>query len=473
LIKLIQNHKYFDEIYTVAKLFFPDERVIKGLEICHEGYVIENVLDATFSKTIVYNNGTVLATYEMSIEVEAHPFLTLRRIIMLTVYHALQIAVGTDTPWGALTGIRPSKLVREWLDKGFSDEEIIKVLQNTFCCKEEKAKLALTIAYAEKRITQRIYSCYNVCKPIGIYISIPFCPTRCIYCSFNAEHKPAYVDIHKKYILALIDECIEKSKYAQEMGYVVNSIYIGGGTPTVLSLDLLKQTLETISMVFNKPMEYTVEAGRPDTITTEKLKLLKQYGVNRIAVNPQTLSNKTLALIGRKHTVDDFFNAFNMARDVGFDCINVDLIVGLPSETIDNISSSIENIIALSPENITIHTLAIKRASLLNEFLQKQKDSLPDAFTIESMLNIIANQLSCEYAPYYLYRQKNMIGLFENIGYSKPYKECLYNVGMMAETQTILGIGAGAVSKFVEGTKITREFNVKNAGIYIERRNTK
>ena len=476
MIRLICDHKYFDEIYTVAKLFFPNERVIKGHEICQEGYVIENLLEDGFSKTIIYNDDKILATYKMPIE-DPPPYLTLRRIIMLTVYHALQIAVGADTPWGALTGIRPSKLVREWFDKGWSDEEIIKILQNHFCCKEEKARLALTVAYAENRVTERIYSTHNVEHPIedrkeiGVYVSIPFCPTRCIYCSFNTEHKPADCTLHKKYILALADECVEKSKYAQEMGYVVNSIYIGGGTPTVLSPDLLEYMLETVAMAFNKPVEYTVEAGRPDTITAEKLKLLQRYGVNRIAVNPQTLSNQTLLFIGRKHTVSDFFNAFLMARDVGFKCINVDLIVGLPSETIDNIKYSIENIIALSPENITIHTLAIKRASRLNEFLQEYP--LPNASTIESMLNIIAKELSCEYAPYYLYRQKNMIGLFENIGYSKPSKECLYNVGMMAETQTILGIGAGAVSKFVEGNKITREFNVKNAEIYIERRNSK
>ena len=471
MIKLIHEHKYFDEIYTVAKLFFPNESIVKGLEICQEGYVIKNILldDDKVTETIVYKNGKIISTYKMTIK-DNHPYLTLRRTIMLTVYHVLQIVVGADTPWGALTGIRPSKLVREWLDKGLCDEEIIKILKDTFCCKEEKAQLALTVAYAEKRITQRIYASATN-NVIGIYVSIPFCPTRCIYCSFNAEHKPADYDLHKKYVLALADECMEKSKYVQEMGYVVSSIYIGGGTPTVLSPDLLEYVLETISKAFNKPIEYTVEAGRPDTITTEKLRLLKQYGVNRIAVNPQTLSNQTLTLIGRKHTVDDFFNAFYMARDVGFECINVDLIVGLPNETVDNIKYSIENVVTLSPENITIHTLAIKRASRLNEFLQEYP--LPDAHTTESMLNIISKELSCEYAPYYLYRQKNMIGLFENIGYSKPSRECLYNVGMMAETQTILGIGAGAVSKFVKDCKITREFNVKNAEIYIERRKSK
>jgi coproporphyrinogen dehydrogenase HemZ len=455
------------------------------------------------------------------------------RVLMLALYHGLQQAVGAYTPWGALTGIRPSKMVREWLTRGWSDDKIIATLADPFCCTRPKAELALTVAHAEDRLTARIYEqaaskpltpprhsgltstqfaantypaarhcgldpqspsashlnntkkrvassnrlriksamtvqCEVPPKPVGIYVSVPFCPTRCLYCSFNVDHNFASKDIYAQYVAAVARECKTQAARLREMGGVVSSVYIGGGTPTALPEPLLEQLLNAVAENFDTAVEYSVEAGRPDTLTKEKLAMLRRYGASRIAVNPQTLKDSTLQKTGRKHTAADFFTAFHLARDAGFDCINADLIVGLPGETVDDVHRTMEGVAALSPENITVHTLAVKRASRLN--LLKGEYALPDAHTTEAMLAVA--EKACQSAglsPYYMYRQKNMVGMFENVGYAKPGYECLYNVGMMAETQTVLGIGAGAVSKFVTDGYITREFNVKNPEVYVAR----
>jgi len=465
------NHNFENEVQTVTQLFQANDDYIAKTEIT------ENT-----AKAWIVKNGITIA--EHALPLNALPFyLSPRRVLMLALYHALQQAIGAYTPWGALTGIRPSKMVREWLATGWDEAKVIATMQDPFCCTEEKAKLALTIAYAENYLTKKIFASNRnpgrmgeqsavrrTTSPVGIYVSIPFCPTRCVYCSFNVDHKPTIKNIHEKYVDALIAELGQKATQLKQMNGTVSSIYIGGGTPTVLPEYLLEKLLNAVAENFETSVEYSVEAGRPDTLTKEKLAILHRYGVNRIAVNPQTLNDKTLALIGRKHTADDFFRAFSLAREAGFNCINSDIIVGLPGETVDDVRRTMEGLTKLSPENITVHTLAVKRASHINA--NKDLFVLPNAQTTEQMLNIASD--TCHTAglnPYYLYRQKNMVGMFENVGYSKLDYECLYNVGMMAETQTVLGIGAGAVSKFVEGDKISREFNVKNPEIYTERSN--
>ncbi|MCL2217998.1 MAG: coproporphyrinogen III oxidase family protein [Defluviitaleaceae bacterium] len=535
------GHKHVNEVQTVAQVFFPGERfnAVKVQYRPHTyleaGYTIESWLEEEAAYASVYKDGEFVAGHKWPFccdDIKPGKYLTERRVIMLALYHALQKAVGAYTPWGALTGIRPSKLVREWLEAGHSGEDITKTLTEVICCHKEKARLALAVAHAENRLTPPPGT-------IGLYVSIPFCPTRCVYCSFNTSHKPADTDLQRRYCDALAGECFEKARQARAMGAAISSIYIGGGTPTVLSEVLLEKVLEAVGEAFNiaeaserlqsprsalarrfsappaedraclenlnnalplpLSIEYTVEAGRPDTLTPGKLALMRRYGVNRIAVNPQTLNDHTLAAIGRGHTAADFFAAFEMTRNAGFACINTDLIVGLPGETPDDTRRTMEELARLSPENITVHTLAVKRASRLNELIRLEHDSQKtpgqsrdEAVNVEAMLRT-ASKACAEMglSPYYLYRQKNMVGLFENVGYSLPGHECSYNIGMMAEVQTILGIGAGAVSKFVErsralpseatgacgrkphleGDKITREFNAKNPEIYIERRN--
>ncbi|MCL2500915.1 MAG: coproporphyrinogen dehydrogenase HemZ [Defluviitaleaceae bacterium] len=426
--------------------------------------------------------------------------LSPRRVLMLALFHALQKIVPTDAPWGALTGIRPSKMVRTWLDEGKKDEDIIGILTDTLCVREDKAQLALTVAHAESRLAKQIYSLsggdadLRLRKPpLGIYIGIPFCPSRCSYCSFNMGHKPPTRDILVQYINMLISECREKEEEIRCLGAGISSVYIGGGTPTVLPDDLLERLLNAVGECFGKPHEYTVEAGRPDTLTAENLRLIHSYGVNRIAVNPQTLNDHTFTTIGRNHTAADFFRAFSLARSAGFDNINADLIAGLPGETANDMERTLEKLLPLKPENITLHALSIKRASKMNEeritnsfFNVKKAEKAAEARTtgargdsgerLRFQVSGIpsragATLLSAGYSPYYLYRQKNTVSLLENVGYSVPNRECLYNIGMMSEVQTILGIGAGAVNKYVQGTKISRTFNEKNPEIYIKRRN--
>ncbi|MCL2386666.1 MAG: coproporphyrinogen dehydrogenase HemZ [Defluviitaleaceae bacterium] len=468
---ILRGHDFVNEVQVTAQLFFAGEKFAFVDDVAKTGYTVKSEMIGDFVHAFVLKDCVELAHYCVQID-HSREYLNPRRYVMLAVYHALQKAVGAYTPWGTLTGIRPSKLVREWLDGGFDNDKVISILMNPFCCSEEKARLALTVAHAEKRVERRINN------TIGLYVSVPFCPSRCVYCSFNTSFKFADETFLERYIAALIGECHEKAVQVRDMGATISSIYVGGGTPTFLPENLLERLLGEICEAFSgtSPLEFTVEAGRPDTLTAAKLKLLRKHSVNRIAVNPQTLNDQTLTTIGRNHTADDFFKAFCIAREVGFDCINTDIIAGLPNETPNDMRRNMEALAKLSPENITIHTLAVKRASRLNEqrASSTHTDSAPDPRIVESMLSIAAEYTAkMGHSPYYLYRQKNMVGLFENIGYSLPNHECLYNVGMMAEVQTILGIGAGAVSKFVEGTKITREFNAKNPEIYIERRDAK
>jgi oxygen-independent coproporphyrinogen-3 oxidase len=467
---LLRGHDFKNEVQVAAQIFFPGEKFSFVGEISSSGFTIETFFEEKNACAVVYENEKEVSRYIFSGGNEK--YLNERRILMLAVYHALQKAMPTAAPWGALTGIRPSKLAREWMNDGCLDSEIFARFTNPFCVCEEKSRLAINVAHAEKKIERRIFEKNK--NAVGIYISVPFCPSRCVYCSFNTANKPANADLLTQYVNALCREICEKSARAHKMGATVSSIYIGGGTPVFLPENLLEALLYAVCDAFvdniNSAIEFTAEAGRPDALSTKKLKILRKYGVNRIAVNPQTLNDDTLAAIGRSHTAADFFNAFALARDVGFTCINTDIIAGLPNETPDDMRRNMQALAQLSPENITIHTLALKRASRMNELRRESPAHYTSGETTQNMLSVAAEYCAAMgHFPYYLYRQKNMVGLFENVGYSAPSHECLYNVGMMAEVQTILGVGAGAVSKFIYEKKITREFNAKNPEIYIER----
>ncbi|MCL1878553.1 MAG: coproporphyrinogen dehydrogenase HemZ [Defluviitaleaceae bacterium] len=489
---VLRGHECRNEVQVVAQVFFPGARFSFGEDICANGFCVESFFDGGAAWAVIYKNGAEITREKFADGGES--FLNSRRILMLAIYHALQRAVGAHTPWGALTGIRPSKLVREWMGDGCGDDDILARLANPFCVSDEKARLAVATAHAEQRVEARISG------SVGLYISVPFCPSRCIYCSFNTADKPADADFLARYVSAIIDEIREKVIYLRESGLRISSIYIGGGTPTFLPNALLEKMLfaarENFAEFLMLDAEFTVEAGRPDTLTPTNLQILRRYGVNRIAVNPQTLNDAALAAIGRSHTAADFFRAFALARDAGFDCINTDLIAGLPGETDGDMRRNMDALAPLAPENITIHTLAIKRAShlkarqacigrrghlVVGDITSRSRIAF-DACeqigaknfgknSVEAALSVAAESCAAMgLSPYYLYRQKNMVGLFENVGYALPGRECLYNVGMMAEVQTILGIGAGAVSKFVRGAKISREFNAKNPEVFVARR---
>ena len=467
MFRLFANHKYTDEAGVTIRLFFPGAKIVQISDIpCPEDTCIVSELRDDSAYAEVSQNGKILSRYAWPLENKSG-FLTHPRMLMLALYHALQRIKPTFTPWGALTGIRPTKLAREWLGFGLSDSEVIRGLKDPYCVTEEKAELALEVAKTENIIAQTIFGISD--KAIGFYINIPFCATRCHYCSFNCMDKPPSDAMQEMYVNALISEIKEKSKHITERAFDVSSIYIGGGTPTFLSEYYLEELLCALNAVKSrKTIEFTVEGGRPDSVTREKINLLRNYGMNRFCVNPQTLNDNTLMAIGRKHTAEDFYRAFQIVMDAGIKTVSVDIIAGLPGETLTDMDNTVEGILRLKPENITVHNLAIKRASKLK--LGINEADLPTASETQQMLSLAQKRIKQEgYIPYYLYRQKDMVGLCENIGYATRGHWCIYNVGMMSEVQTVIGAGAGAVSKYVEGSKIIREFNVKNPEIYVRR----
>lgn len=359
----------------------------------------------------------------------------------------------TPVPWGALIGIRPSKMVANFKNAGYSFEEMLRILREDYMISDEKIPLMLKTDKCEERLLSDIGR-----KSYSIYIGIPFCPTRCSYCSFisktykNEEILNLYVD-------CLIKE-FELLKHLDNLE--LNSIYIGGGTPTTLPPKLLHKLTEALNknIDIKKVKEYTIEAGRPDTVTKEKLAVIKNCGAKRISINPQTLNDKTLSLIGRAHTEKQFFEAFSLAREIGFDVINTDLILGLPEEDEEDFRYTINNIIKLKPENITLHTLAIKRAADLNG-----SEYTPSP---ANMMHKMAEEKLKGYIPYYLYRQKNTVDNLENTGFSLPGKECIYNMCMMGDSETVISFGGGAVTKFVEDDSVIRLRNPKDADLYIK-----
>ncbi len=371
------------------------------------------------------------------------------------------------SPWGILTGIRPVKIACKQIKSGMSPAETVEYFINEFGATREKAELAVRVAEIELPIIDAMDE-----KGVSLYIGIPFCPTRCLYCSFvsnsvanGAKYIPDYLECLKKEI-AYTANIIKQNKN------VIESVYIGGGTPTTLSAAQLSFLFDSIFSEFDlsKNKEFTVEAGRPDTITSEKLKTIKDFGINRISINPQSMNHDTLKIIGRNHTPDEIRNAMYLARNCGIDCINMDVIAGLPGETVDMFKYTIEEVEKLNPENTTIHTMSVKRSSRLNETLEDY--NLTDDNKVAEMVDFAMKTITSNGKnPYYLYRQKNMLGNLENVGYAKPGTESLYNIYIMEEVQTIISLGCGGVTKTVDRKtdRIERIFNVKEPKDYIER----
>jgi coproporphyrinogen dehydrogenase hemZ len=369
-----------------------------------------------------------------------------------------------ELPWGTLTGIRPTKIVMDLLEKNMPLEEIKKHLKEVYLVGDKRMNLCIDTAFKEFNILKKI----DYKDGYSLYIGIPFCPTRCLYCSFTSYSITQWKKDTDTYVEALCKELVAVSKMYK--GKKLQTIYMGGGTPTSLEGYQLTKILDTVKTNFDLSnlLELTVEAGRPDSITKEKLLALRDMGVNRISINPQTMQQKTLDLIGRKHTIEDICNSFKLAREVGFTNINMDFIIGLNGETLSDIKDSFTKVKEFSPESITIHSLALKRAARLNT---ENKREIMDNDLMLSMIDVATdtcNELGLK--PYYLYRQKNMAGNLENIGFSKSGKECLYNILIMEEKQTIIACGAGTSSKIVfNDGRIERIENVKDPKLYIER----
>ncbi len=382
------------------------------------------------------------------------------------LYALLVERTGRMLPWGSLTGIRPTKIALTRLDEGMAGDQIARYMKETYFASDEKIDLSIDIAKREKALLSGM----DYQKGYSLYIGIPFCPTTCLYCSFTSYPIDRWKDRTGLYLDTLFREL---DYVAQEKrGCPVETVYIGGGTPTSLSPKELDRLLLKVKRTFDfsTVSEFTVEAGRPDSITREKLRVLKNHGVTRISINPQTMKQETLDLIGRRHTVEDVREKFIMAREEGFDNINMDLIIGLPQEELEDVRLTMEAVKALGPDSLTVHSLAIKRAARLNTMKEVYKD-LKITNTQEMVDLTAAYARDMGMNPYYLYRQKNMAGNFENVGYALPGKECIYNILIMEEQQTIIGCGAGTTTKRVipEETRIERVENVKNVEQYMER----
>lgn len=382
------------------------------------------------------------------------------------LYNILKEKTGKDLPWGTLSGIRPTKITSAMLELGMTKEDVFNRMKEEYYISDIKAKESIDISENELRILNKI----DYKNGYSIYIGIPFCPSTCLYCSFTSNPIGLYKDKIEKYLDALfkeIDFCAEIFKNKK-----LCTIYIGGGTPTTLSANQLDRLLAKISNTFDTKelAEFTIEAGRPDSITFDKLKVIKKYDVTRISINPQTMKDETLKIIGRHHSVKQFLDSYYMAREVGFDNVNMDFILGLPGENIEDVKNSMDWVKKLKPESLTIHSLAIKRAARLN--MEQRAGIKYEITNTEEMMQVTkeaAKELSLR--PYYLYRQKNMAGNLENVGYSLKGKEGIYNILIMEEKQTILALGAGSSSKMVlyKNDEIGRVENVKDVSLYIER----
>lgn len=450
MIKIITTEdKYGYDIHSLFKAFFPSEDV----------------------KVIVSSDGKYEADegdriYDIDVSVSKND-------LKKNIYRMLSLETKRELPWGNLTGIRPTRIVMNLIEEGMSDEEIFKYMKDNYYTSDEKTALSLSIAHREKEILKNI----DYDNGYSLYIGIPFCPTTCLYCSFTSYPICSYADIVDDYL-----ECIMKEiDYVSEnfKGKTLDTIYVGGGTPTTLLPEQIERLLGYVydKLDVSKVKELTVESGRPDSITKEKLATMKKMGVTRISVNPQTMRDKTLELIGRRHTVSQLVDSYNMAREEGFDNINMDIILGLPYETADDVRYTMEEIKKLAPDDLTVHSLAIKRGSKLAEVLKQKElkgEQKGDVFSsiknTEEMMKIASEgALSMGLTPYYLYRQKNISGNFENTGYARPGKAGIYNILINEEVQSIVALGAGTVTKRVYGYdgRIERCDNVKDVKLYM------
>lgn len=381
------------------------------------------------------------------------------------LYQTLSRITGKSLPWGNLTGIRPVKIAYGLLEQGRDEDYILKYYRQKHYVSPEKAALSVDIARRERSLLADIH--YE--KGYSLYVGIPFCPTTCLYCSFASFPIAGYRKMTDAYIDCLIREMEFVSRQCADR--ILDSVYVGGGTPTTLEPEQLDRLLGRLKELFDfeTVREFTVEAGRADSITVEKLQVLRRHGVTRISVNPQTMKQETLDMIGRKASVEQVEEAFALARKAGFDNINMDLILGLPGETKEDVQRTVDRVVELAPDSLTVHSLAIKRASRLSQWILENGVSMLRN-TDETMAAAAKGAQRLGMAPYYLYRQKNMSGNFENVGYAREGKSGLYNILIMEEKQTIAACGAGAITKRVyPDGRIERCENVKDVSQYIER----
>ena len=465
---LLNDTAYEQDIRELLMAFYPGETFVHekqdDVTFYIEGTRTDDGEETRFRLQVEEPDGKTVDETEFPIDYAVR--LNAKTAIKKELYGMLKKRTGKELPWGTLTGIRPTKIAMTRLDHGEDEENIRTFMRDTYLTSEEKIDLSIEIAERERELLSHI----DYENGYSLYVGIPFCPTTCLYCSFTSYPIGAWEKKVHLYLEALfkeLDYVAEKMK-----DRTLDTIYFGGGTPTSLKAEELDALITKIENTFDLShvKEFTVEAGRPDSITEDKFKVLRAHNISRISINPQTMKQATLDLIGRRHTVDMVKEKFRMARELGFDNINMDLIIGLPEEDINDVRDTMEQVKELAPDSVTVHSLAIKRAARLNIFKERHAN-----LQIQNTQEMI--DLTAEYArgmglePYYLYRQKNMAGNFENVGYAAPGKACIYNILIMEEKQTIVACGAGTTTKvtFPAENRLERVENVKDVEQYITR----
>ena len=496
MIKIQVNDEMFAyDMYHISKAFCPGIEIEQKVD--KESLQVVTIIITEYEGNPIQHGANAegrilqIAADELS-EIEDRKLR--KRYVNLKVYDWLSEVTGKEIAWGIMTGVRPTKPMMNLIESGMTDDEVIAWMQENYHVSDEKVHLGLSVAKKEKELLEQL----DYKDGYSLYVGIPFCPTTCSYCSFTSYPIAEWKERVDEYLDAVCKELTFIAEKSQNKK--LNTIYIGGGTPTTLEPEQLDRLLTHLKTHFSYEdlKEITVEAGRPDSITWEKLEVLKAHNIGRISINPQTMQQKTLDIIGRKHTVEDIRRVYAMAREIGFDNINMDLIAGLPDETVEDMQDTLEQIKEMAPDSLTVHALAMKRASRMTQEQKLKKAQVLEqqqgldikseceaetANTLSYMIELAsnyANQMGLE--PYYLYRQKNIAGNFENVGYAKVDKAGIYNILIMEEKQSIIAVGAGASTKVVipddkviidpktgNPKKIVRAENVRDIQQYISR----
>ena len=472
LINIGHNLNY--EVQCAAMLFFPgvsfsvtdDFNITKS----QQNYILTKLekVQGFYNLTCqVSINGVFAEDFSSFSDQIPNPDGECERVFAFMMFNLLSPITNSQPSWGILTGVRPVKLFHKRLDNGFSEDDTAREFKQKFLVSDRKIDLALRTCRLEGPILKET----NL-NEFSLYISIPFCPSRCHYCSFVSQSisSKKAMDLIPDYVNLLCQEIKLCGEIVRQVGLKLSTVYFGGGTPTTLNHHQLDQVCSAVEQSFDLSSckEYTVEAGRPDTISKEKLLVLKKHNVKRISINPQTMNDEVLKAVGRKHSAKDVIDAFNLAREVGFDCINMDLIAGLPGDSVESFISTIDQIVQLNPENITVHTLSIKRSADYAD----DKAALENVRSVAQMVEYAQTKLlENGWSPYYLYKQRNTLGNLENVGYTKPGFESRYNIYIMDETHSILACGGGAISKLINRSNgiLTRIPNYKYPFEYISK----
>ena len=470
-LKLI-DHDYKYAVEQIMLVLFPGEKPVYDVESGAASKAVSALslgkVWATARTELTWNGVTAAGVSRVKLD-QLTDELTrnrlLQRILKQSFYKAAAACTGVQPPWGALTGIRPAKLASKAMKEGRTEAQTRRLFQNEFFVSPERTELALDAARASLAAERKLEK-----QDISLYVGIPFCPTRCAYCSFVSADVKRALKLVEPYLDALEQEIDAAADYLRQADSTVRTIYIGGGTPTTLSAPQLERLITRLrqKLDLSRLAEFTVEAGRPDTITADKMKVLHDLEVDRVSVNPQSMRDEVLAAMGRSHSAGDIFRAYDIVRQSGIPIVNMDLIAGLPRDTVEGFRYTLDTVLALDPENITVHTLALKKGARL----MMEREGLPTGDETSAMLDYAWDSLRRNgQEPYYLYRQKYMSGALENIGWCKPGTEGLYNICIMEELHSILALGAGGSTKLTDPAtgRVVRITNPKYPQQYIER----